>query len=539
MKSDDLTMEHRGYVADVLNAKGEWSLIVPKGGTVGVDGCVQYGSRNPWEFYQLVDKLIESGALPDRGAVKQVEERSEPPPGWKVRSYAPGLWQVDAPDGVMTWREETRENAVAACWRVRDAVFGAEPDAIDSTRRVAAAGVEAFRSWYVQHPLRGTEEDEFTDLADEYADRLRDGKEDAAIDVVARERAPYVQVLVPRGLHLEWNGTEWVDDRCGCRYHPDDDRGSHGGAPHVHRCERHSAADPEARRIVELEGLLKRERVGKERAVESLRAQRDACVCPFAVAVDGKISAEERASTYHVWKYLAENLAAHLIAVVGLDVVVRAHGCGEGSDRDEWLAKRVRQAEPYANTEWATQHAGVLAALEGMLAEDQARIDKGKGTWPQPDYVTDESWARLHGHADALRSALRTIRERTGAARALERLREMAAVDATLRARMMYAQGWAEAIGQDVAVAAFTPAVFKSVISELRKCAPTGEQLEVLRCAVEMLDAVAELGDVSDLHATVAELLPRARRLFMDFSKVMQRLDRDAIAAVRKVESDR
>lgn len=44
-----------------------------------------------------------------------------------------------------------------------------------------------------------------------------------------------------RSHHLIWNGTEWVDDRCGCRYHPDDDRGTHGGAPHVHLCERHAA----------------------------------------------------------------------------------------------------------------------------------------------------------------------------------------------------------------------------------------------------------------------------------------------------------
>ena len=46
----------------------------------------------------------------------------------------------------------------------------------------------------------------------------------------------------PRQHHLAWNGTEWTDDRCGCRYHPDDDNGSHGGAPHVHRCERHAGA---------------------------------------------------------------------------------------------------------------------------------------------------------------------------------------------------------------------------------------------------------------------------------------------------------
>jgi hypothetical protein len=43
-----------------------------------------------------------------------------------------------------------------------------------------------------------------------------------------------------RPHRLKWNGHEWVDYRCGCRYHPDDDNGSHGGAPHVHRCERHS-----------------------------------------------------------------------------------------------------------------------------------------------------------------------------------------------------------------------------------------------------------------------------------------------------------
>lgn len=38
---------------------------------------------------------------------------------------------------------------------------------------------------------------------------------------------------------LIWSGKEWVAP-CGCAYHPDDDNGSHGGAPHVHRCEAHS-----------------------------------------------------------------------------------------------------------------------------------------------------------------------------------------------------------------------------------------------------------------------------------------------------------
>jgi hypothetical protein len=47
-----------------------------------------------------------------------------------------------------------------------------------------------------------------------------------------------------RPHHLVWSGVEWVDERCGCRYHPDDDNRSHGGAPHVHHCKEHSAAAP-------------------------------------------------------------------------------------------------------------------------------------------------------------------------------------------------------------------------------------------------------------------------------------------------------
>ena len=55
-----------------------------------------------------------------------------------------------------------------------------------------------------------------------------------------------------RALHLVWDGTDWIDDRCGCRYHPDDPNGSHGGAPHVHRCERHTGDDRLRARIEEL-----------------------------------------------------------------------------------------------------------------------------------------------------------------------------------------------------------------------------------------------------------------------------------------------
>jgi hypothetical protein len=121
---------------------------------------------------------------------------------------------------------------------------------------------------------------------------------------------------------------------------------------------------------------------------------------------------------------------------------------------------------------------------------------------------------------------MKTLRDdlEAGAA-AIQREREMAAVEATLRARQLYAQGWANAIGQDVEVVNFTPATFGVVISELRKRALQPEQIEVLRRATAMLDEVAELGDRSDLYATVAELLPRARAMYMDLAKLLQGLE--------------
>lgn len=57
-----------------------------------------------------------------------------------------------------------------------------------------------------------------------------------------RKRAALLKRSGIRELHLVWNGTEWTDDRCGCRYHPDDQNMSHGGAPHVHQCEAHRVA---------------------------------------------------------------------------------------------------------------------------------------------------------------------------------------------------------------------------------------------------------------------------------------------------------
>ena len=88
---------------------------------------------------------------------------------------------------------------------------------------------EAYEEW----PEPGSPED-----AD--ADYNRGGRETAAR--LAEEYAHRAGNMGSVRLnHLTWNGTEWVDSRCGCRYHPDDDNGSHGGAPHVHRCEQHTS----------------------------------------------------------------------------------------------------------------------------------------------------------------------------------------------------------------------------------------------------------------------------------------------------------
>jgi len=68
------------------------------------------------------------------------------------------------------------------------------------------------------------------------------GRLNAAREALAQQ--PQAAPPPDRGHHLAWNGAEWADERCGCRYHPDDDNGSHGGAPHVHRCEKHSRHAP-------------------------------------------------------------------------------------------------------------------------------------------------------------------------------------------------------------------------------------------------------------------------------------------------------
>lgn len=69
------------------------------------------------------------------------------------------------------------------------------------------------------------------------------GRAWAALDSAVTAGSP-PETQPDRPHKLTWNGAEWVAP-CGCRYHPDDDNGSHGGAPHVHRCETHAAAPPE------------------------------------------------------------------------------------------------------------------------------------------------------------------------------------------------------------------------------------------------------------------------------------------------------
>ena len=68
-------------------------------------------------------------------------------------------------------------------------------------------------------------------------DRLEASNE-AAWKRVATAEAALLE-LEHRPLHLVVRNGEWVDDRCGCAYHPDDDNNTHRGGPHVHECAEH------------------------------------------------------------------------------------------------------------------------------------------------------------------------------------------------------------------------------------------------------------------------------------------------------------
>jgi hypothetical protein len=62
----------------------------------------------------------------------------------------------------------------------------------------------------------------------------------------------------------------------------------------------------------------------------------------------------------------------------------------------------------------------VLSVVRARLAEVQGRIDQGKGEWPKPGYVRDETWAEWHGEAYALRYVL-NVAERHAATKGEDR----------------------------------------------------------------------------------------------------------------------
>lgn len=99
------------------------------------------------------------------------------------------------------------------------------------------------------------------------------------------------------------------------------------------------------------------------------------CACAFATIIDGKVSAEERARSYHVWRYLATAMFRHLVACVGLDVVKRAHGTGEGTERNAWMDEQARGADVYANAPWCLPRDADLTDLQAELDDYSARID--------------------------------------------------------------------------------------------------------------------------------------------------------------------
>lgn len=76
----------------------------------------------------------------------------------------------------------------------------------------------------------------------EWSKDCEDPESNERAGAVFRQAERALAGIAPDRPHkLTWNGTDWVAP-CGCRYHPDDDNGSHGGAPHVHRCEKHGKA---------------------------------------------------------------------------------------------------------------------------------------------------------------------------------------------------------------------------------------------------------------------------------------------------------
>ena len=120
-----------------------------------------------------------------------------------------------------------------------------------------------------------------------------------------------------------------------------------------------------------------------------------ACECPFGRVVEGKITAEERATGYHVWHYLANSLARHLIAIVGIDVVKKVHGCGEGHERNAWIDEMgtERMTHVYRNTPWC-----LSAAPPTVPEEPPTRPHHLK--WNGTEWVDERCGCRYHPDDD-------------------------------------------------------------------------------------------------------------------------------------------
>jgi hypothetical protein len=81
------------------------------------------------------------------------------------------------------------------------------------------------------------------------------------------------------------------------------------------------------------------------------------------------------------------------LAVGAMDPRFRA-ACQEALDGYDTLRRKLAKARAH-----------IQAAQEST----QRLLDRGKGTWPEPDYVRNETWNYWRGEEAALRQALNII----------------------------------------------------------------------------------------------------------------------------------
>lgn len=135
-------------------------------------------------------------------------------------------------------------------------------------------------------------------------------------DQLAQEKITGDAVPPTRPHKLTWNGTEWVAP-CGCRYHPDDDSGSHGGAPHVHRCESHSDAGSRRMEPADLLGGFAAI-VFRAMTIAESQADRDTALARLNAAAP--VPRDESSETLTEWLAWRDRL----VAVVAPDLLAAA-----------------------------------------------------------------------------------------------------------------------------------------------------------------------------------------------------------------------